>query len=74
MILTRRKSLIRQYGSVLNNNVDYLNFQWVWYQTNHSVTNQYAILLRNYGIAFSQAAILIVNNFGKSLFKTMENF
>ena len=30
------------------------------------------ILLRNYGIALSQAVILIVNNFGKSLFKTME--
>ena len=40
---------------------------------NESVGHQYAILLRNYGIAFNQAVILIVNNFGKSLLETVSS-
>ena len=38
---------------------------------NESHCHQYEIQLRNYGIAFSQPVILIVNSFGKSLLKTM---
>ena len=40
---------------------------------NELISHKYAILLCNCSIAFIQAVIFIVDNFGKSLLETMVN-